>query len=112
MPPTPPIRLRVQPVITDSMPDGPRIRRWLGAQDRGELAGLPLASPEDVLIDVIVRFATQEIDEAVNRFLNQLPPGAPVTMARTVNGCHLFASDADGKQLDLPRLDLSIVLAR
>lgn len=112
MPPTPPIRLRVQPAITDSMPDGPSIRRWLGAQDRGELPSLPLApTAASVLVDVTVRFAKQEIDEAVNRFLNQLPPGAQVTIGADLNGFVVTACDADGKTIT-PRLDLSIDLAR
>jgi hypothetical protein len=87
-------------------------QRANSAQDRGELPSLPLAhSPESVLVEVTVSFAKNQIDRAVNQFLNQMPPGAHVSLVRTEAGYRLTAADAEGDPLDTS-LDLSIDLAR
>lgn len=102
------LRVDVDPHVLARIPDGERIARWLGAQDRGELADLPLApSAETVLVEVVIADARRVIDEAVNQFLNQVPAGSTVNLNAINGGFHLSV-DSGG----FPRLAITAELQR
>lgn len=105
--PLPPVKARlnldVDGFILDRLPDGPAVRRWLANQDDPPA---PTAPPGHVLMRVVAEGAHRQLDEALNAFLNHVPPGATVSVTKTQDGIHV---STDGGK---PSLTISIDIDR